>query len=93
LRITNWEFISRDGGSTGRVLFKMAAAAILDFEKLSAITLLFDRSSPKLVETLGLRFRTHYTKNAWLSKCKMMDATILNLRKWLSFLYYLTNQY
>jgi len=28
------DFISRDGGSTGSVLFKMAAAGILDFEKL-----------------------------------------------------------
>jgi len=34
MTITNKEFISRDGGSTGSVLFKMAAAAILDFVKL-----------------------------------------------------------
>jgi len=37
LKIKNKEFISRDGGSTGSVLFKMAAAAILDFEKLLVV--------------------------------------------------------
>jgi len=34
LKITNKEFISRDGGSIESALFKMVAAAILDFEKL-----------------------------------------------------------
>jgi len=34
LKITNKEFISRDGGSTGSALFQMAAAAFLAFEKL-----------------------------------------------------------
>jgi len=34
LKITNKKFISRDGGSTGSVLLKMAAAAILDFKTM-----------------------------------------------------------
>jgi len=32
LKITNKEFISRDGGLTGSELFKMAAAAIFDLK-------------------------------------------------------------
>jgi len=36
----------------------MAAAAILDL-KTAAISLVFDRPSPKLVKTLGLQFRTY----------------------------------
>ena len=33
LEVTNQEFLSHNGGSTGRVIFKMAAAAtILNFE-------------------------------------------------------------
>jgi len=34
LKITNWEFILHDGGSTRCVLFKMATVAIFDFETL-----------------------------------------------------------
>jgi len=33
LNLTNLELISRDGSSTGSLLIKMAAAAILNFEK------------------------------------------------------------
>ena len=34
LEVTNQEFISHTGGSTGSVFFKMAAAAILNFENM-----------------------------------------------------------
>jgi len=41
----------------------MAAATILDFEKLS---LVFDRSPPKLVETLGLPFGTYQRRRKYI---------------------------
>jgi len=43
------------------------SAVILDSEKTAAISLVFDPSSPKLVETLGLQFGTyHDVGNAYL---------------------------
>jgi len=45
----------------------MAAAAILDIKKLLPFVSLFDRSSPKVVETLGLTFGTYRGRR----KCKV----------------------
>jgi len=38
----------------------MVAAVLFEFRKTVAISLLVDRSSPKLVETLGLQFGTYF---------------------------------
>jgi len=64
----------------------MAAAA-------AAISLVFDRSSPKLVETLGLRLEhIDDVGNVYLEKFKMAVAAISNFEKRLPFLYYLTDR-
>jgi len=65
----------------------MAAVAILKFD---AISLQFDRSSPILVKTLGLQFRTHLL-HCIVAKIQHNGRNHPQFfEKYLSFLYYLT---
>jgi len=59
IEVMNYELISRNGYSTGSVLFKMAAAASwLNFEKrlplVDQVALVFTKLSPNVVKMLRL---------------------------------------
>jgi len=79
LKITNKEFISRGGGSTRSVLFKIAAAAILDLEKLLPFLYYFTDRHQNLWKHWD--FDLEYIDdvgNAYFEKFKMAVIAILN---------------
>ena len=94
LEVTNQEFLSHAGGSTGIVYFKMAVAAIVNFEKL--LPFLYYWTDPHQIWWECCKFeieRTVSSRNAQLPKFKMAAAAILDFEKLLPFLYYWTNHH
>ena len=82
MEVTNQKFLSHTDGSTGSIFFKMAAAAILNFENV--------------LPFLNYRINLHqiwwecresnmepncYVKNAYISQLKMAVAVIINFEK------------
>ena len=89
LEVTNQEFLSRTGGSTGSVFFKMAAAAILCLEKL--LPFLYYWTDLHQIWWESFKFSTElnrHVENAHSTKFKMAAAAILNSNRMLPFLYY-----
>ena len=91
LEVTNQEFLSHTGGSAGSVFFKMAAAAILNFEEL--LPFRYYWNNPHQIQWECWEFdlkRNCRIKIAYSTKIKKAAATILNSENLLPFLYYWT---
>ena len=94
LEVTNQEFLSHNGGSTGRVIFKMAAAAILNFENWLPFHYYWTNRHQIWLECWESDIeRNCCIQNAYSPKFKMATAAFLNFEKRLPYNYYWINRH